>query len=105
MQYNRADTVKPERLVVEAIATCRMINARYNGQRIALAPHLLFERHGDLFIGALNPAKSRRVDEEPSLGYFKLKGLSDIALADEEFIPLEGVGELPRAEDVLVFVV
>lgn len=98
-----AEAATPERLLIEAIATRRMVAVDYNGQRIQLAPHLLFERRGDLFVGALNPAKNRRSDEEPTLGYFKLKGLSNLALADEGFEPLEGVGELPREEDVLVF--
>lgn len=100
---HNAEAVPPERLLIEAIATRRMIAADYNGARITLAPHVLFTRHGDLFIGALNPAKKIRNDEEPSLGYFKLKGLKAIALAEDAFEPLEGASELPREGDVLVF--
>jgi hypothetical protein len=103
MHNEPAAAQPPERLLIEAIATRRLIAADYNSTRIQLAPHLLFERHGDLFIGAYNPAKSIRSDEAPRLGYFKLKGLSNLALSEEPFKPLDGAGELPRGEDVLVF--
>jgi hypothetical protein len=103
MHNPSVEAAAPERLLIEAIATRRMIAADYNAQRIRLAVHLLFERRGELFAGALNPAKNRRSDEPPTLGYFKLKGLSNLALADERFEPLENAGNLPREEDVLVF--
>ncbi len=106
MQQASAEPVPVERLLIEAIARRLAIRAQYNGTEITLAPHQLFERHGDLFIGAYNPAKSRRSDEQPSLGYFKLKGLGQITLTDEAFEPLAGAGaELPRESDVLVFAV
>lgn len=104
MQETPAESAPAERLLIEAIATRRLVMADYNGRTIALAPHQLFERHGDLFIGAYNPAKSRRSDEEPALGYFKLKGLSNIALSPDSFEPLDGAAQaLPRADDKLIF--
>lgn len=106
MQQTPAEPVPIERLLIEAIARRMLISAQYNGTEITLAPHQLFERHGDLFIGAYNPAKKIRSDEEPSLGYFKLKGLGQITLTDEAFEPLAGAGaELPRESDVLVFAI
>lgn len=106
MQDTSAESAPAERLLIEAIATRRLVTADYNARTITLAPHLLFERHGDLFIGAYNPAKSRRSDEEPSLGYFKLKGLSNIALSPDNFEPLEAAAQtLPRDEDKLIFAV
>lgn len=99
-----AEAIPEERKLIEAIARRMLIRADYNGAEIKLAPHLLFERHGDLFIGAFNPAKNRRSDEAPSLGYFKLKGLRGVAVTEDAFEPLEGVAmELPREGDVLVF--
>lgn len=95
-----------EKTVIEAIATQRLISARYNGAEMALAPHLLFARHGDLFISALNPAKNWRSDEEPRLGHFKLAGLSEITLRDEEFTPLPSFdGSAPRDDDQSLFAV
>ena len=40
--------------LMEAIARKQVVAAQYNGEQIKLAPHLLFERRGDLFVHALN---------------------------------------------------
>ncbi|GLK44781.1 MULTISPECIES: hypothetical protein [Novosphingobium] len=89
--------------LMEAIATRRFVTARYNGNTITLAPHLLFERHGDLVVSAMNPGKARRSDEEPGLGQFKLAGLSALELMDEHFEPLASYdGSPPRSDDVLI---
>lgn len=94
------------RAIIEAIATRRLIRASYNDAALVLAPHHLFERHGELFVGAFNPAKGRRSDEAPKLGYFMLKGLSAIGVTDEEFEPLEDLpAALPRETDTLVFAI
>ncbi len=104
MQQSPAEAAPPERVIIEAIARRLVLRADYNGTEVLLAPHQLFERHGDLFVGAHNPAKSIRSDEAPKLGYFKLKGLGGVALTETPFEPLDGAGdELPRAGDVLVF--
>jgi hypothetical protein len=106
MQQSPAEAVPPERIIIEAIARRLVLRADYNGGEVLLAPHQLFERHGELHLGAHNPAKSIRSDEAPKLGYFKLKGLGGIALTETPFEPLEGAGtELPREGDVLVFAV
>src|SRR3546814_4556485 len=46
--------------LMEAIARRRMVTAQYNGNRMTLAPHLMFERRGDLFVSALNLGKNWR---------------------------------------------
>lgn len=99
---------KPERDVqlrlMEAIARKRLVHAQYNGALIRLAPHLLFERRGDLFVSALNMDKDWRKGEEPRLGQFKLAGLHAPKLGDERFDPLPGFDQAPpRAEDVVLF--
>ena len=92
--------------LLQAIATKRMVAADYNGARLTLAPRLMFERHGDLFVSALNPAKSIRSDEDPRLGHFKLGGLSAVELLEQEFDPLPGYeAEPPKADDTLVLAV
>jgi len=92
--------------VMEAIARKRTMALQYNGQRIVLAPHLLFERHGDQFIAALNLGKSWRSDEEPRLGQFKLAGLSLPELLEDTFDPLPSFdGALPREGDVAILAV
>ncbi|MGN6358164.1 MAG: hypothetical protein ACTHLU_11895 [Novosphingobium sp.] len=93
-------------ILMEAIARQRIVQVRYNGERIRLAPHFLFERHGELFIGALNLGKNWRGDDERRLGQFKLAGLGDAKLLDETFDPLPSYqAATPRAEDTLVLAI
>ncbi|GAC1405896.1 MAG: hypothetical protein NVSMB69_05180 [Novosphingobium sp.] len=69
--------------LLEAVARRRVVTALYNGVTMKLAPHLLFERHGDLFVSAWNMTKNARPENEPKLGHFKLGGLSDVALTEQ----------------------
>ncbi|MDD3799187.1 MAG: WYL domain-containing protein [Novosphingobium sp.] len=97
-------TVTVERKFLDAIARKRLVRARYNGNDMNLAPHLLFARHGELFISALNTGKKWRSDEEPRLGHFKLDGLSNVAVTDEAFEALPGFdGTAPRPDDQGLF--
>lgn len=89
--------------VLEAIARKRTVAARYNGGLYKLAPYQLFERHGDLFVSALNLNKVQRPDEDLKLGIFKLAGLQDAEVLDEAFQPASTYqSSAPRAEDVVV---
>lgn len=93
----------PRMIVMEAIARKRLLAANYNGLRIDLAPHLLFERHGDLFVSALNLGKTWRSDEDPRLGQFKLAGLGAPEVLEAEFEPLPGYSpEAPRETDTVL---
>lgn len=105
MQQDQPVPQPDARAIIEAIATRRLIRASYNDADLLLAPHHLFERHGELFVGAYNPAKARRSDEAPKLGYFMLKGLSGIGVTDESFEPLDDASALPRETDTLVFAI
>lgn len=92
--------------LMEAIARKRAVAAQYNGERIKIAPHLLFERRGDLFVGALNMSKVWRTDEERRLGQFKLTGLVAPELLDETFAPLpEYEAVPPHPDDALLLTV
>lgn len=104
MQHESESNSIPQRLVIEAIALKRAITAEYNGAEMLLAPHLLFSRHEDLFLSALNLRKTWRSEEEKRLGAFKLDGLSKIAVTDEPFEPLSGFQPVPpRETDCQVF--
>lgn len=85
-----AEANPPHLIIMEAIARRLTVLAQYNRQVIELAPHLLFSRHEDLFLGALNLNKQRREGDEPILGKYKLAGLSDLKLTDTAFDPLPG---------------
>jgi len=98
MQHESPLKPGPERLVIEAIARKLALSASYNGNQMRLAPHLLFRRHGALFVNALNLDKAWRSEEEKRLGAFKLDGLRDIAVTDEGFEPLAGFEPAPPRE-------
>jgi hypothetical protein len=92
--------------MMEAIARRRTVSADYNGNRMTLAPHQLFERHGALFVSALNLGKTWRSEEERRLGHFKLDGLGAPELGEEEFDPLPSFeAAAPRDDDVLLMAV
>lgn len=92
--------------LMEAITFRKIVKVRYNRDVIRLAPHLLFERKGDLFTSALNVEKAWRADEDPRLGQFKLAGLADITLTDDEFEPLPSFSpRTPRDDDVPILAV
>ena len=92
--------------IMEAIARKHAVSARYNGGEMILAPYLLFERRGDLFVRALNLSKARRADDESQLGQFKLEGLAMVALTDVAFEPLSTYKPVtPRPDDTLIFAI
>ena len=92
--------------MLEAITTKRLVEAVYNGVTTRLAPHLLFERYGELYVSAVNVGKVRKFDEAPRLGQYKLSGLADCRLTAENFDPLPAhVVATPRTDDELVLAV
>ena len=96
----------PRMVLFEAIARKRAVTAQYNGVQMRLAPHVLFERRGDLFLSALNMTKNWRSDDEKHLGHFKLDGLGETALTDEGFDPLPSFRPTaPQPDDTLVLAI
>jgi len=92
--------------LIEAIARKKVVAAQYNGTQIRLAPHLMFERHGDLFVHALNLSKAWKSDDERKLGQYKLAGLVAPKLLDEPFAPLPAFdAATPRPDDALVLAI
>lgn len=90
-------------VIADAMRERRMVSAIYNSGELRLAPHQVVLRNGAFYLGAFNPAKSRRVDEEPSLGHYKLEGLSGLTLLDEVFEPLADSALGPaRPDDVVI---
>ena len=96
----------PRMVLFEAIARKRAVTAQYNGVLMRLAPHILFERRGDLFISALNLTKNWRSDDEKHLGHFKLDGLGETTLTEDGFDPLPAFeAAAPQPDDTLVLAV
>lgn len=102
-QDTASERASPRLTVMEAITRRRAVSALYNGALVRLAPHLIFERRGDLFLAALNLSKNWRADEEKRLGQFKFAGLGDVKLLQDGVTPLPSYdGVPPRPEDLLI---
>lgn len=71
-----ADAGEATRLVLEAIARRRCIEATYNRTAVKLAPHILYTRHGELFVDAVTVEREGRPPQQSKLGTFKLAGLA-----------------------------
>ena len=67
--------MEASKLVLEAIALRRCIEATYNRMAVKLAPHILYTRHGELFVDAVTVEREGRPPREQKLGTFKLAGL------------------------------
>lgn len=89
--------------LIEAIVRKKTVAAWYNGTRLRLAPHFLFERHGDLFVAAFNLDKAWGIHDEPRLGQFKLAGLGGAELLEYGFDTMQAYSAAPpRADDQII---
>ena len=75
------------RLLFEAIALRKCIEATYNRMVVKLAPHVLYTRHDELFVDAVTVERDGQRPRETKLGTFKLAGLKGVAVADRLFQP------------------
>jgi hypothetical protein len=75
------------RKLFEAIATRKCLHATYNRSAFKLAPHILYTRHGELFVDAVTVERDGKPPREVKLGTFKLAGLSELNVDDRGFYP------------------
>lgn len=75
------------KLLLEAIALRKCIQAIYNKMNVLLAPHILYTRHDELYIDAVTVEREGQPPREVKLGTFKLTGLKSLALGSREFEP------------------
>lgn len=69
----------PRAATIEAAMAKRVcVAGTYNRGRVTLAPHSLFERHGELYLRAVRLDYDGRRPREPKLGTFKLAGLTEL---------------------------
>jgi len=83
--------MEPSTLVLEAIARTRCIEATYNRMAVKLAPHILYTRHGELFLDAVTVEREGRPPKETKLGTFKLAGLDIREIDEKPFSPAAGL--------------
>jgi hypothetical protein len=75
----------PVATVIEAVQTRRCVNAIYNRDKVVLAPHVLYMRHGEPFVDAVTVARNGMLPREIKVGTFKLSGLGDLVLTGRSF--------------------
>ena len=72
-------------IVLEGIVRQRCLSATYNRTRMILAPHILYTRHGALYMDALVVSREGMLPREEKIGTYKLDGLKDLAVLEREF--------------------
>lgn len=93
-------------LLLEAIARRKCVAAIYNRTNLLLAPHILYTRHGDLFVDAITVMRNGEAPREIKLGTFKLAGLKEAALVERSFVPEAQLDQDdPRYRSDMVFAV
>lgn len=87
-----ADTAAPTGpvpTILEAIVRRLCIAVTYNRQRVVLAPHILYTRHGELHVDAVAVERDGKPPREAKIGIYRLTGLSDIEITDRAFFVIE----------------
>lgn len=75
------------KLILEAIALQKPVRATYNKVSVSLAPHILYTRHGELYVDAVTIERDGRPPRETKIGTFKVAGLKDMMLVERRFEP------------------
>jgi len=75
------------KIVLEAIALRKCLEATYNRTRFRMAPYILYTRHDELYIDAVALERDGRLPRELKMGTFKLAGMSDLRVSDQPFEP------------------
>lgn len=83
-------------IMFEAIVKKLAIVATYNRGEVTLAPHILYTRHGEIYVDALTIERDGKPPKEAKMGAFKLAGLSPLRLTARRFT----VSELFHPKDV-----
>lgn len=79
--------METNKLLLEAIALRKCIEATYNRMRVTLAPHVLYTRHEELFVDAVTVERNGQPPREIKLSTFKLAGLTGLEFAGGSFKP------------------
>ena len=71
--------------VLEGIVRQRCLSTTYNRTRMILAPHILYTRHGALYMDAAVVSREGMLPREGKMGTFKLDGLKDLTVLERDF--------------------
>ncbi|WP_294191287.1 hypothetical protein [uncultured Sphingomonas sp.] len=72
-------------LVFEAIVKQQAIAASYNRGTVTLAPHIVYTKHGEIYLDALTLDRDGQPPREPKIGAFKLSGLTGLRVTPRRF--------------------
>lgn len=74
-------------VVLEAIVKRMALAASYNRGEVIIAPHILYTRHGELYVDAVTLEREGKPPKEPKVGAFKLAGLNPLRITARRFEP------------------
>lgn len=88
-QSNAATAVPsgPVPTMFEAIVRQMAVTATYNKGPVTIAPHILYTRHGEIYVDATTLERDGKPPREEKVGTFKLDGLIDPTITDRRFTP------------------
>lgn len=73
--------------IFEAIVKQLCVTATWNRDKVVLAPHVIYTRHGELFVDAITVARNNMLPRGAKLGTYKLAGFGDLKLTSRAFVP------------------
>ncbi|WP_271300794.1 hypothetical protein [Sphingomonas sp. CV7422] len=71
----------------EAIVRQLAVTATYNKGTVTIAPHILYTRHGEIYVDAVTMERDGKPPREEKVGTFKMDGLGAPTLTDTRFTP------------------
>ena len=81
----QSDGMESSKTLLEAIALKKCVEATYNRMVVKLAPHILYTRHGELYVDAVTVERDGKPPKETKLGTFKLAGLKIAGIVSRTF--------------------
>lgn len=76
-------------VVFEAIVKQQALAATYNRGTITIAPHVVYTKHGEIYVDALTIERDGKPPREAKIGAFKVAGLSGLRVTPRRFEPSE----------------
>jgi hypothetical protein len=76
-------------VVFEAVVKKQAIAATYNRGTVTLAPHIVYTKHGEIYVDAVTLERDGKPPKEEKIGAFKLAGLSGLRITPRRFTPSE----------------
>ena len=73
--------------ILEAIVKRLAVAATYNRGEIVLAPHILYTKHGELYVDGVVIERDGKPPKEAKVGAYKLAGLQPLRITARRFTP------------------